>query len=188
MAVPALPTALDTDDIVDNDQVDDIRAMLEFFRETKPYFKGRARATAASSTNEWTVASATTTVFGLGSSGSIHYPSDATNIGGWTVNGVDANPESLVVPETGRYRITMWINFSGNTAGRRQIALLVDGSVPEVDARTRRAPSPVSTTSFSHTVDVYLTAGQELDIQVFQDSGSTLDCEVWLTAEFILAA
>lgn len=178
MAVPALPAALNTGDVVSNAWVDAVRDGMEWNRDTRPIFKGEAWTEVISKTTS--VLTSTTTTAGFGEAGSFGNTPDI-NVGGWTVNAADGNPESLVVPEAGIYLVTIHCDWAANTSNRRQSALLVNASAATT-SRVRVEAGTSSTTAYSHSVLVDLAASDELDIQLFQDSGSTLTVTPYLTA------
>ena len=181
MAVPTLPTAKNTNDVIDNSWVDAVRDVLEFLRDTAPIFKGESYSNGTANQD---IANATVTTFGFGSAGAFAITPEI-NIGGWTVQASDGDPESLVVPEAGYYAVTIHAEFAANTSGRRQTSLLLNGSTVN-GSRVRIAASTSSTTAYTHTVMVDLAANDELDISAYQDSGSALDpLTIRLTAQWI---
>ncbi len=179
MAIPSLPTALNTNDVINNSWVDAVRDVLELVRDTRPMFKGQASGYSGGGSNE--LLNNTTTTFGFGEGGSFMNTPDI-NVGGWDVNSGDSDPESLVVPEAGIYLVTIWAQFSSDDFDeRRQTVLLVNGSAATA-SRARVDASPSSTTNYSTTVLVDLAANDDLDIEAYQNSGSTLTLTTYLTA------
>ena len=181
MTIPPLPTALDTDDVVDNDQVDKVRALLGFLRDERPVFRGQAYYPTLNEIPDASPQSA-----GFGVAGSFHY-TPAVNVGGWTVNGADSDPESLVVPETGIYLLIGSAQWGASSGGFRQVWPVINssgitalGSVHDVDTAINHQQQ------FSHVFD--LTAGDELDLRFYQNSGSALTVTAYLSAIWLTSS
>ena len=178
MAVPALPSSETAGNVYTAAKVNTIRSLQQWHRDTAPVFKGQAWKS-----NFNLVLTSTTTTLGFGSAGSFEN-TPVINVGGWTVNAADADPESLVVPESGIYHIDISISYAANNTGYRRCALLLNGStVAGVYAQIQSAPTNLTYMGISGIVD--LTAGNQLDIQALQNSGSTLAATVFLSAHWI---
>ena len=184
MTVPALP-ATQSAGVATSAYANNIRSLQQWHRDTAPVFKGLAwdgtSGLQAGVSGEF--ATATNTTVGFGSAGSFEN-TPVINVGGWTVNAADADPESLVVPESGIYHIDISISYAANNTGYRRCALLLNGStVAGVYAQIQSAPTNLTYMGISGIVD--LTAGNQLDIQALQNSGSTLAATVFLSAHWI---
>jgi len=183
MAVPALPA----DDSTGNDwtaaKVNAIYDHLQWHRDTAPVFKGQAYARLGSNPDPTDVLTATSTMFGFGNAGSFEN-TPVINIGGWTVQGSDANPESLVVPESGIYVVSVFNDWESNSSGYRSTQIILNGSSVS-GGRVLGAPSPSGSTMQNLTTVLDLAANDELDVSANQGSGSTLTATVYLTAHWI---
>lgn len=178
MAVPSLPTALNTNDVVNDAWVDAVYDGLEWHRDTKAIFEGEAWNGNQGAPID--VATATNTTFGFGSSGAFYNTPDQ-NVGTWTTKAADSDPESLVVPTAGLYLVFIHASWEANASGRRQTSLIINGSVLG-RSRARIEAASSSLTEYSHSVLADLAASDELDIDSYQDSGNTLELTAHLTA------
>jgi len=129
------------------------------------------------------IATSTATTLGFGTGGSFEN-TPIINVGGWTVNAADADPESLVVPESGLYVVSVFCNWSADSSGFRSTLILLNGSGVS-GGRVLGAPSPSGSTMQNLTTLLDLAANDELDVEVFQGSGSSLNVTVYLTAHWI---
>ena len=173
MAVPSLPSALNAGDFVSNAWVDAVRSNQAWFLDDRPVFKGQA--TGASST---TVGDSTATEFAFGQNGSFAF-APTINVGGWSLKTIEANPESLEVPESGIYLLTGSVTWTSNSTGYRQMAVRDGGSGISglgaiQDARVG------SWQSVSGVAD--LAAGDLLDFELYQSGGTGLVATVYLSA------
>ena len=183
MAVPALPA----DDSAGNDwtaaKVNAIYDHLQWHRDTAPVFKGLAWDGTQGDGVPGDIATSTATTLGFGTGGSFEN-TPIINVGGWTVNAADADPESLVVPESGLYVVSVFCNWSADSVGTRSTQLLLNGS-GVAGGRVAGSSSPTGSTMQNLTTVLDLAANDELDVSANQGSGSTLAATVYLTAHWI---
>ena len=83
----------------------------------------------------------------------------------------DAN-DRIVVGQAGFYTITANVGFATNTTSRRFISILVNGSI---DWGVNVGAAPAGTTLLSVSTNVYLFAGDYVEVQVLQLSGGALN-------------
>jgi len=83
----------------------------------------------------------------------------------------DAN-DRIVVGQAGFYTITANVGFATNTTSRRFVSILVNGSV---DWGVNVGAAPAGTTLLSVSTNVYLFAGDYVEVQVLQLSGGALN-------------
>ncbi len=182
MAVPALPS----DDSDANDwnasKVNVIYDHLQWWRDTRPVFKGEMWSDVGAG---FDIDTSTTTTFGVGEAASFK-TTPVLNIGSWTTQGSDADPESLVVPEAGVYRIGFACRWQSNATGYRQTRLLIDGSTQTESAHTIDT-LPAAAVHVTRGTDIYdLAAGAQLDLTLFHNQGGTLTMqEVFITCQWI---
>ena len=187
MAVPSLPGALDTDDVVDNSWVDAVRDNLEWHLDTFPLFKGHATADPQNFPGSDTdVATSTNTLFGFGSGGAFTYTPDI-NVGSWVPNSADADPEPLLFPETGIYRATIAAEWEANATGYRITTARLNGSDINGGRATLAAATGSLATRYTHSVVFDVTStSDEFSVNAYQTSGSTLDLEIiYVTLEWM---
>ncbi len=181
MAVPALPG----DDSDGNDwtaaKVNAIYDHVQWWRDTRPLFKGSGYTDNGGSQLE--VSTATNTTIGFGSGGSFATAPEI-NIGSWTVQASDADPESLVVPESGIYMISHVVEWEGNSTGLR-FSQVVVGATPQTETKSTTSPDTVTNAGTGSTSYFDLASGAQLDLQVWQNSGTTIDAVGWITALWI---
>lgn len=184
MAVPSLPADVVTANTISSSHMNSVLDLQQWFRDTAPVFRGQGwTQVSGTDPNEIGVTTATNTTVGFGTAGSFKI-TPVINIGSWTVQGSDADPESLVVPEAGYYHITIFCEWEANATGYRQIRLLDGGAiVAAFSDKKDAAGSGVTWQSVSGIVD--LAASDQLDVQAYQNSGSQLDAKVFLTAHWI---
>ena len=183
MAVPSLPTALNAGDVVSNAWVDSVRENLAWFRDDRPVFKGYGWDGVASPANE--IATATTTAQSFGNAGSFAQitglgTNPYINVGGWTVYAADPNPEALLVPETGIYLLTASAQWDTNSTGYRDLRVLINGST-EKGARVQDVAGAAGDYQ-TVTVVADLAANNQIDMNVYQNSGSTLTLTTYFSA------
>ena len=177
MTVPALP-ATQSPGVATSAYANDIRSLQQWHRDTAPVFKG-----VAWTFNSSLVLTSTATTLGFGDGGSFRNAPDI-NVGGWTVNAADADPESLVVPDAGLYVVSVFCNWSADSVGTRSTQLLLNGS-GVAGGRVAGSSSPTGSTMQNLTTVLDLAANDELDVSANQGSGSTLTATVYLTAHWI---
>ena len=185
MAVPALPA----DDSAGNDwtaaKVNAIYDHLQWHRDTAPVFKGLAwdGTGGLQSGVSGDIATSTATTLGFGTGGSFDN-TPIINVGGWTVQGSDSDPESLVVPDAGLYAVSVFCNWSADSVGTRSTQLLLNGS-SVAGGRVLGPPTASGAFIQNMTTIIDAAASDQLDVSVYQTSGSTLDATVYLTAHWI---
>lgn len=122
---------------------------------------GKAYALASGGTN-WNVPDTTVTIVSLAVTGSL--------AGGFTFAG---SPNySLTVPVTGTYRVSAYILFSGNSTGKRDLFVYVNGA-QDTRLSARSLAVGVNALPLIMTTDVALSAGDVLDLRAAQTSGVT---------------
>ena len=184
MTVPALPADVSSGGAASSAHMNSVLDLLEFLRDARPVYKGRLQTpTTSDGSGGFEVANATTVDFGRSPSGN---PVPDINIGGFDYVS-SGDPREVTVPEAGVYRVTAWARFEGNTSGRRQMLIQHEGSTID-GSLMRAAASPSSTTSLVSTCLIDCNADDELLVRVYQDSGSALDVEVWLSAEWLVSS
>jgi hypothetical protein len=178
MAVPALPSSETAGNVYTAAKVNAIYDHLQWHRDTGPVFKGQAWKS-----NFGLVSTSTTTTLGFGTGGSFEN-TPIINAGGWTVQGSDSDPESLVVPEPGLYAVTVQVRYGNDNTGYRRAALVINGTV-ETSIYTQVGAAPTQDTFISASGIIDVAAGAQLDIQAYQNSGSSLASTVYLSAHWI---
>lgn len=107
------------------------------------------------------------------------------NLGGFTAGtGGDAG---VYLPETGYYRATVHTDWANNSTGRRQHWAQLEGvdinaSYVAVDA------CATTNTRLSSTFTFDATAGDEVSVFLFQNSGTSLTTTVHLELEWVRAS
>jgi hypothetical protein len=178
MAVPALPSSETAGNVYTAAKVNAIYDHLQWHRDTAPVFKGQAWKS-----NFGLVSTSTTTTLGFGTGGSFEN-APIINVGGWTVNAADADPESLVVPESGIYVVSVFNHWAANSSGVRSTQIFLNGSGVS-GGRVIGPPASTGVTMQNLTTVLDLAANDELDVSLHQSSGSTLAATVYLTAHWI---
>lgn len=169
MAVPSLPTALNTGDVVDNAWVDAVRDCLSWYMDDRPMLviNGTDVAITSGSPHDWS--------FSDGSGSFVDSP--ATNQGGWTAAS-GGNPE-IVVPEAGWYQIHGWFRLDPPTGSTTYYtAAVTDNGSDITGIRDWRHESQANIAG-----DVYVSfsglrhyaASDRLGIVVEHDNGSSLN-------------
>jgi len=180
MAVPALPSSETAGNVYTAAKVNTIRSLQQWHRDTAPVFKGQGYSNGV---NDVGVATATNTTVGFGQAGSFWATPDI-NVGGWTVQGSDSDPESLVVPESGIYVVSVFNHWAADSSGFRSTQIFLDGSGVS-GGRVIGPAAPTGVTMQNLTTVLDLAANDELDVSVNQSSGSTLAATVYLAAYWI---
>lgn len=80
----------------------------------------------------------------------------------------------ITIPITGLYRLSFFSTFASNATGRR-VARIQNDAGAVVYARCDMPAVPGGLTTPNGGTDVTLTAGTEINLVVFQDSGGALD-------------
>lgn len=87
---------------------------------------------------------------------------------GWFDNAGD----SIIVGQSGFYNITANLGFASNTTSRRLVLIYVNGTQRE---GVQVGASPAGTTLLSISTNVYLAAGDEVELYGLQQSGGALN-------------
>ena len=194
MTVPSLPPTQSAA-VAPVSWPNDARTMLGWFRDDAPAFRHKAYARDASS-NINRVEHNTLTTFGFGddtaaSPGWFYTPGSGAAprsfvVGNWLPKVAEANPSSLLVPEAGIYWLKAWVEFSPSAAGQFWVILMVNGSAITEGSSVNEAVSPTASTVRVETSDLLdLSANDEIDIQVYQSTGSAItSVDVWLAADW----
>jgi len=81
---------------------------------------------------------------------------------------------NITIPITGEYLVTAYVEFAANVTGQRGIGIATpNGASEDVDLRVDAAA--VGTTGLSVAMGYSLTATDNIQISVFQDSGGNLN-------------
>ena len=104
MAVPALPADVSAGNTTSATHQNSILDHVQWWRDTRPLFKGYMWDGVVSPAND--IVTATNTTMGVGNAGAFAqiggFPTNPLiNVGSFTTQGSDADPESLVVPVAG---------------------------------------------------------------------------------------
>ena len=184
MTVPALP-ATQSAGVATSAYANNIRSLQQWHRDTAPVFKGLAwdGTSGLQAGVSGDFATATSTTVGFGSAGSFEN-TPIINVGGWTVQGSDSDPESLVVPESGIYVVSVFNHWAADSSGFRSTQIFLDGSGVS-GGRVIGPAAPTGVTMQNLTTVLDLAANDELDVSVNQSSGSTLAATVYLAAYWI---
>ena len=187
MAVPSLPSAKNTNDILDNSWVDAVYDGLEFHREAVPALRVTVQADSMGGDMS-SIADATTTdiEFSDGASGFTVTPTN--NVGGWTAAG--SGHEEILVPETGLYWCSVHARWYANSTGYRSVGLTDDGSS---DSTLRSAVDTAGSTGSPQTYHGAsglrkFTANDRIGAQVHQNSGGVLGGYFTLHVVFVCVA
>ncbi len=88
-----------------------------------------------------------------------------------------SNTSRLTIPATGKYRITYALNFNGNSTGQRYVWLAKNGNSGTGAGKDRYAFDLQNGLAVGNghcgSVDLSLTAGDYIELMVYQDSGGT---------------
>ena len=184
MTVPALP-ATQSAGVATSAYANNIRSLQQWHRDTAPVFKGLAwdGTGGLQAGVSGDIATSTATTLGFGDGGSFEN-TPVINVGGWTVQGSDSDPESLVVPESGIYAVSVFNNWAANSSGNRSTQIVLNGSGVS-GGRVVGPAAPTGVTMQNLTTVLDLAANDELDTALYQTSGSSLDATVYLTAHWI---
>jgi hypothetical protein len=87
---------------------------------------------------------------------------------GWFDNAND----NITIGQAGFYAITANVAFAANTTGRREVNIVVNGTIR---ASTNLSAAPASTTNLSVSTNLYLTVGDLVTVSVVQTSGGALN-------------
>lgn len=82
------------------------------------------------------------------------------------------NPSRITVAKTGYYHISFLAVFNTNATGTRSAAIKKNGSFLPSDLAISAAPD--RSTGIAYTDTVYLTAGDYIELNVWQNSGGAL--------------
>ncbi len=95
---------------------------------------------------------------------------------------VDLATNSITVPNTGMFQVSVQGHWNGGAVGTRRMQLLIDGNVsivgpPVVSGCEWEVAAAATDLMIANSQPLFLTAGRVLTAQVFQDSGALLDLE-----------
>lgn len=176
MTSPALPATQVTLTAAPVAWANDVRALLEYYRDTRPSVEVKNSL------------SLTTAVNGVGDFTTGGGASYAREIDTWT-----KVSDRLGVPDAGRYLVSLHCLFLAQSGGGRRIQLNTwtatsGGSKSTVD-RSIVSQLPHGTVSDYMAVhtEVSLAAGEALAVELFQNSGSAVLATWTLTATLLMA-
>lgn len=86
---------------------------------------------------------------------------------------VIGSPTRLTIPTTGWYMVSAYTSYANNSSGRRLTSVILNGTT-EVITTDYRMPVNGGTTNVTIAGLAYLTAGDYLELQVYQTSGGSL--------------
>lgn len=178
MVVPALPSSQSSGAVAPVSWADDVRDLLEFLRDDRPLFRGRAVETLFNSgvTNE--------RGFGVGASTFSNTP--ITNVGGFTVSS-SANTSSqynLEVPEAGYYEGFWNVEFAAGTTGTRILTPQYN-SAGITGTSISSDPTSAGVKSMSVPFAVDCSVDDELSLDITHSNGSGLNTIVTLFVRWI---
>jgi hypothetical protein len=180
MAVPASPTNLANGAVLTEAWVDSVRDWVVFDRGTRPLLKVVC---------SFDLASAVETLVPFNASG------DWNNSGGVTTT-VPVNRGTWVpavsgsgipVPETGVYRLSATGEFAGDTTPSQRYLHLQDDATDITGGMVRVGgyESAAASTGLSVSTLRFFTAGDEVNMNVYQNAGDFLTSTFVLTAEWL---
>ena len=171
MAVPSLPANLANGAVLPESWTDDVRAMFDFLRNDRPILVVRMDPATQ------TITTGSTQIIDI--SGTAPEINQGTFVAG--VNGWDA-------PETGKYLIGAGIRYDSTDGdGSRWVRIYVEGSELGDGFILPAGASTVNPASVQYWYIASVTAGEEIDVRAYQNSGSSLAARaslfaVWLTS------
>lgn len=183
MAVPSVPADVSAGGSLSPTHMNELLDVAAWLQDGAPTFKGQAQSNSGTSLID--IATGTSTTMGFGNAGSFEF-TPIINVGSWTVNAADSDPESLLVPEAGHYLVTVGASWEANATGYRQIRIWLNGAAVEGGDDNRESAGAVTTFQTCTTV-LDLAANDQLDVRVIQNSGSTLECTAFLSAKWIVS-
>ena len=168
MAVPTVPANLASGAVYPESFADDVRDLLAFLRDDRPILRVSAPNASLSS----------------GATHDLDLSDAATyNVGGWT--DTSTTYDGWNVPETGMYCVTVLATFAANATGYRAVTMSDEGA-SAVHIRSIAATAGTgSGTRMTATGLHYFTAGDEVGVEVIQNSGIALDISGWLMAHWV---
>lgn len=181
MTVPALPASQSSGGTAGVSWANGVRSLLGYLRDDRPAFKGVATD---GSTTPASLSTGSLADWGFGAAG-VFNPAPTVNIGGWLPDAASATPEPLAVPETGIYVVTVTALFDTNTSGRRAVVVRKNGGTVS-DAQMVAAPATGGGTHISVSTVEPFSAGDLLNVGVFQSSGVSLSTTAWLSAYWVV--
>jgi len=184
MAVPALPSSETAGNVYTAAKVNAVYDHLGYWRDDRPMLKVWSERIVGPST---TLPTTTTRAVQLADTSfdDFFYETPLIRVGGWDTVASDPN---AIVPETGVYDISAWAVFDASTAtpSMRQINL-TDGGSNILDTIVR-VPGYVSSgipTSIMTSTLHFFTAGDNLGVRLYQNTGAGLGFEVYLRAIWV---
>ncbi|MEA3036821.1 MAG: hypothetical protein QOH04_2598 [Sphingomonadales bacterium] len=90
-------------------------------------------------------------------------------------NGVTVGADRLTALEAGWYVVAGHVSFAANATGLRQMALKLSGASVYLGIATVLSASGAIATNLSVATVHYLAAGDYVQIEVYQDSGGSLN-------------
>lgn len=181
-AAPSLPTAKNTNDILDNSWVDAVYDGLELNRNTRPVFKSQC-TTAAAGGDQGAVPDATDTEAGISDgAGSFNYTPDI-NIGTFTAG--TAGETGLYLPLDGIYMVVASVEWESNGTGYRQVGVKNEGAYFD-DSRARLPAVSGGVTRQQVSVMINATGGNEITLHLLQNSTTSLDAEVFVSIYWLV--
>lgn len=93
------------------------------------------------------------------------------------LHSLSVNPERITVDRPGWYAITAGISWAPNATGIRQLAIRLNGATSLALSAVQAVTAVGVATQQSVSRVTYLSAGDYLEMRVYQDSGGALDAE-----------
>lgn len=184
MTVPSVPADVPPGGPPSSSHMNTLLDVADFLLNTAPAFVGQAWSDVAGTSADLIGASTgTNTTFGFGEAGAFHL-TPVMNIGSWTTQASDSDPESLVVPESGHYRVSISFEFEANSTGYRYGRLQLNGSSAG-ERFIGTVPAATVATRFHVSGLIDLAANDQLDLLVLQNSGNQLDVIAYLSLDWI---
>ena len=186
MAIPSLPS----DDSDGNDwtaaKVNAIYDHLELWCDTRPLFKGEA----SNGSGTLTLTTSTFVEVSFGISASTFDETPITNVGSFTVaSGANADSYyNIEIPETGYYEGVWHVQFATHGTGYRHVQPQRNSAnIPGTRIRAISSGS-AATTEISAPFAIDMTGGSDdLSVEVWQDSGISLNYEAYLFVKWVQA-
>ncbi len=183
MTVPSLPAALNPTtggvggDDIDNSWVDDVRDLLEWFRDTRPMLFAQRTSQSVST------GSTTDVDFSDGAGAFTNTP--LINVGSWSAS----NPEDDIdVPENGVYAIAVRSVAAANATGVRRSLFSLNSTAQPETAATKVNPGSGADTRLGAMGLYYLTTSDRIGMRVHQSSGGNLNIDSYLYAVWIASS
>jgi hypothetical protein len=84
----------------------------------------------------------------------------------------------ITIPTTGIYSINVAIYWAGNATGARLTKIMVSGTEK---TRSLIAPGANLGNTATSSIEIYLTAGEEISVEAYQNSGGALNAQADLS-------